>query len=135
MKNVCYKCGSTNHVRETKSKYVRKSGEVTTYSTYKCKKCSDEFAKKHYDRCKAIVFDHYGGLCVCCGEKTQEFLTIDHVNNDGHSEVYQSNGRRITGIQLYARIVKARFPLKYQLMCMNCNFGKRMNGGICPHEV
>ena len=23
---------------------------------------------------------------------------------------------------------------RYQLLCANCNFGKLMNGGVCPHQ-
>jgi len=117
------------------NRYTKKSGEVSEYPYHICKNCSGESQKKYYADRKKKVFYHYGDICICCGEDTHLFLTIDHVNNDGHSEVWASNGRRITGIQLYAQIVKSGFPDKYQLMCMNCNFGKRMNNGICPHEV
>jgi hypothetical protein len=32
-------------------------------------------------------------------------------------------------------IIKTGFPDGYQVLCMNCNWGKRMNKGICPHKV
>ena len=81
-----------------------------------------------------MVFDNYGRVCVCCGEDTFEFLSMDHVYNDGHV-VKTNDGNRISGVHLYVKIVKDGFPDSYQTLCMNCNFGKRMNGGVCPHKA
>lgn len=89
--------------------------------------------KKYYNKHKLDVFEHYGRVCSCCGESEYDFLSIDHINNDGHLEKWPS-GRIISGKQLYQKIVKAGFPDTYQVLCMNCNFGKRMNNGICPHK-
>jgi hypothetical protein len=25
------------------------------------------------------------------------------------------------------------YPEGFQILCMNCQFGKRMNNGVCPH--
>lgn len=61
------------------------------------------------------------------------FLSIDHINNDGHDHTW-STGKRIAGVHLYVKLLVAGFPAGYQLFCMNCNHGKRMNGGVCPHE-
>jgi hypothetical protein len=30
--------------------------------------------------------------------------------------------------------VRNGFPPGYQVLCMNCNHGKRMNNGVCPHK-
>lgn len=130
----CYRCGSLEDVRETLNKYTKKDGTVSIYPSYLCKSCNSKNSRRHYATCKLLVFQHYGQQCVCCGERELSFLTIDHVNNDGKSDVWES-GIRITGIKLYARIVKNNFPIKYQVMCMNCNFGKRMNAGVCPHKM
>jgi hypothetical protein len=27
------------------------------------------------------------------------------------------------------------FPSGYRVLCMNCNHGRKRNGGICPHEL
>lgn len=78
---------------------------------------------------KKMVYDYYGWYCNCCDEDGEPFLTIDHVNNDGHLDRKQS----ITGIRLYQKIVADGFPAKYQILCMNCNFAKKNNEGICPH--
>lgn len=34
-------------------------------------------------KAKAETLDIYGNKCVCCGETNWQFLTIDHINNDG----------------------------------------------------
>lgn len=83
---------------------------------------------------KKLVYDHYGWRCGCCGETTPQFLSVDHVNNDGYLDKNKS-GKKITGAPLYAKIVREGFGDRYQILCMNCNHGKRMNGGICPHNA
>lgn len=99
-----------------------------------CKPCKSARMKKYYDGKRDLVFEHYGNVCNCCSEGNKLFLTIDHINNDGFAERWLSGGR-IIGVQLYQKIVKANYPDSYQLLCMNCNFGKRMNNGVCPHAV
>ena len=74
----------------------------------------------------------YGGVCLCCGEEEKTFLQLDHINNDGHLD------RRVhkTSCKLFARLKAAGWPKdRYQLLCANCNFGKLMNGGSCPHKA
>jgi hypothetical protein len=79
----------------------------------------------------------YGGFrCACCGETEKTFLTLDHIGNDGASWRKRILGGRLrAGYATYAWIYKNGFPEGFQVLCMNCNFGKRMNGGICPHQV
>jgi hypothetical protein len=80
-----------------------------------------------------IVYAHYGNICVCCGETNPFFLTVDHVNNDGNKDL-NSKGNRMSGTSLYLRIIKDNFPDNFQILCMNCNFGKARNKGVCPHK-
>ena len=87
-----------------------------------------------YWKRKKIVFDYYGNICACCGETGKSFLTIDHVNNDGFKERHPG-GSRVSGCNLYYRIIKANFPDTYQILCMNCNHSKRINKGICEHNI
>ncbi len=35
---------------------------------------------------------------------------------------------------LYRWIIKNNFPEEFQILCFNCNSGRHINGGICPHE-
>jgi len=91
------------------------------------KKFHIEHKKKH----KILVYDYYGWCCKCCGETMESFLSIDHVNNDGNSD----RKLKITGVRLYQKIIKENYPDTYQILCMNCNFSKKINKGICQHKL
>ena len=90
------------------------------------------FHAKYRDQDRTLVYAKYGGQCACCGEKEIRFLTVDHVNNDGHIE--RKKGIYTNGSQFYRWIIQNNFPSDYQLLCFNCNLGKARNGGICPHQ-
>ena len=67
-----------------------------------------------------------GGKCRCCGETEPVFLTLDHVQNDGHKD------RKLARHLLMARVEAEGFPPdRYQILCWNCNAAKAMGG--CPH--
>lgn len=102
--------------------------------TIRCNKCKDEMSKarkKIYDQNKRVIFEYYGGKCTCCGEANPLFLTIDHINNDGSkhrkNKQFRSNP--------FHWIIKNDFPDDLQLLCFNCNCGRQLNGGICPHNI
>lgn len=82
-------------------------------------------------KAKLDVVYNYGGKCRCCGETNLKFLTIDHIYNDG----YKERIKQVGGSRIYAMLRRKNCPKKrYQLLCWNCNCGKRMNKGICPHK-
>lgn len=87
-------------------------------------------------RTRDKVFAAYGGYkCVCCGEREPLFLTLDHINNDGGEFRKRVLGRRtMAGVHTYKWLLKNGCPPVVQVMCMNCQHGKLMNGGVCPHE-
>lgn len=76
---------------------------------------------------KQQIFDHYGWPCKCCGEMIPEFLQLDHIFNDGAAE-----RKKIKG-SFYKFVIDQGFPNRYQTLCVNCNWGKRLKG-ICPHQ-
>lgn len=80
---------------------------------------------------KEICFSHYGGyVCVCCGETEVAFLTLDHIGNDG-----APHRKEIGHASIYRWLKRNGYPPGFQAMCLNCNRGKWMNGGICPHKT
>lgn len=83
---------------------------------------------------KNKVYAAYGGYkCACCGETEISFLSIDHVNNNGNKErgrLYSDSGG-----SFYRYLKRNNYPIGYQVLCMNCQWGKRMNNGICPHKL
>src|ERR1019366_10279872 len=97
----------------------------------RCKECVSNINKKINAELKERTVEAYGGICSCCDEKHIEFLTIDHIFNDGSAE------RKLTGadggVSFYKILENNGFPKdRYQLMCWNCNTGKRCNEH-CPH--
>ncbi len=145
---VCRVCGHTKSATEFYS-------DGRGYPLSECKKCSiirtgktakqprvrkkdSESAKAKRIRIRDAVFAAYGGAkCACCGETEIKFLTLDHINNDGgvfRRENFGGQGKG-GGYQTYYWLYRNGFPEGYQVLCANCNHGKRMNNGICPHQV
>lgn len=98
-----------------------------------------EHHKRHSAGCRARlkteVFAAYGGpVCACCGETEPRFLTIDHIDNNGAAQ-RKELGYHGMGSQFHRWLKKNGFPPGYQILCMNCNFGKSRNGGACPHKT
>lgn len=147
---VCTKCG----IEKVESEfYVRKR---KSYRNADCKECVKEKVakrrKESWDRIKdkqaecnrnyrrslrEEALNAYGGMvCACCGEKEPMFLTLDHIDNNGAAERLKIAGRRnAAGTHTYKWLKANGYPPgRYQVLCMNCNFGKRMNKGVCPHH-
>lgn len=89
-------------------------------------------SKEYASRLRLTVLKHYSGgtpHCNCCGEKQLQFLSIDHIDNDG-KELRKVHS---IGATFYNWIISNNFPENLQILCQNCNHGKRVNGGVCPH--
>lgn len=102
-----------------------------------CILCCDK-EKTYSKNIKNEVITFYGGKCKCCNESNIMFLTMDHINNDGASHRRSINGSengKGNHVQIYKWIKKNNFPGIFQVLCFNCNCGKAINGGICPHRV
>lgn len=102
-----------------------------------CHSCHKQRLKEHARRIKgqlkAEVITAYGGRCACCGESMSQFLTIDHINNDG-AEHRKSLGQFPFGKTIYKWLKERGFPKdNFQLLCFNCNCAKGLFGR-CPHQ-
>lgn len=98
-----------------------------------CRTCLNLRTREHWRKYRELVFNHYGWVCKCCGETIKQFMSIDHINNDGYLDK-NPNGKKKSGKELYLLVVKQNYPDKYQTLCMNCNWGKKIGNGKCPHE-
>ncbi len=145
----CTKCGQTKPSSEY---YMRTRGKSISSCCKECTKTTrhayvysdrraeirrrDNISKsKHRNRLKEAAFAAYGGYkCACCGETEKAFLTIDHMKNDGSSHRKSLGSKTAAGVHTYRWLVRHNFPEGFQVLCMNCNWGKRMNG-TCPHQV
>lgn len=108
-----------------------------------CKKCSREknraSYKKNYlkrraanlkyvHKNKAIVFQHYGNQCACCGQSYVDYLQLDHKEGGG-----STHRRSLPNTQsIYRWAILNEFPASLQLLCANCHFAKTKNKA-CHH--
>jgi hypothetical protein len=153
---VCRKCGSTEIYE------IRRKDSLGRVKR-QCRPCTNqknlEWETKHRDqhlarlrrfntseigkayqryyasKIKDEVFQAYGNECRCCGENEPVFLTIDHI--DGSGAAHKASGEiGPSGSKLYRWLKRRGFPKdNFQLLCLNCNRGKFLNRGRCPHEV
>lgn len=146
-KGICCKCwrekidGNTVSCKKCKLKYKnRKTEALDNGFCNRCFKnvlssgtcCEECLAKLKTSRAiiRDKVFVAYGGYrCACCGESEPDFLTIDHIENNGHL-LRKEQG---SGNPFYQWLIKNKFPNGYQVLCMNCQIGKS-KFGICPHK-
>jgi hypothetical protein len=80
------------------------------------------------------VLEAYGGRCTCCGLEDMDFLSLDHVNNDGAEErqLLRSQGLPTKGPAFYRWPARNAYPQDLQVLCFNRNFAEGLDGGICP---
>jgi hypothetical protein len=88
--------------------------------------------KDSYRRRRMEALIKYGGdipCCACCGDSHYEFLTIDHINNDGasHRKSLKDPNRIVYWLKIN------NYPSGFQVLCHNCNLAKSIYK-TCPHK-
>lgn len=151
-KGECNDCAKKRSDRQ-KKKYTEEAIKISQKRQEKikegiCPRCGKQPPNEHMKHCndcleiqrqyalsvKEKAYNGYGGYkCNCCGETTPEFLNLDHVHDDG-AEHRRQAGNRGSGTGLYLWAIKNGFPPILQVLCANCNLGKRLNKGVCPHK-
>jgi predicted restriction endonuclease len=76
------------------------------------------------------VFQHYGEKCACCSISDIRVLTIDHID----PSTKKQKGHLNVGYSIHYWLIKNNFPLGFQTLCHNCNWGKHIYG-VCPHQL
>ena len=94
-----------------------------------CHNTSHQRKLKQRRELRNRVLDYLGSACSCCGESIRQFLNIDHANGDGSHERKRTHVRR-----MHEQILAGLRP-DLRLLCWNCNLGRELNGGTCPHET
>jgi len=113
---------------EVKKKKLQRDAEWRKKNRARANELSRISKIKYERRCKKLVFEHYGNTCACCGESNLKFLSVDHINGGGCKHRKQTKGK------ICVWLYKNNFPKGFQILCFNCNWGKHINGGICPHK-
>jgi len=152
--SICRECG----ILLTDENWYASYKKIPNYI---CKKCDYKYVKKwrqnnkdrynqlknkwqhdNRDKCNQLqreerrqlrdeVIDAYGGKCACCDETRKEFLTIDHIDGDGAKQKREIGVAGSTGLYYWLR--QNDYPEGFQVLCFNCNMGKR-NYSVCPHN-
>ena len=137
---ICQECRK-KEAKTKRQKYIDKglckncgAHPIRSETTTTCQKCFDRAKankKKRQSKNWEMILDHYGPKCNCCGETTTEFLTLDHINNDGAVHKRSLNTKDSHAIKKW--VVQNHFPDNFQILCYNCNC-VRNTLGYCPHE-
>lgn len=124
---TCSRCKEIKNINRFAS---RSNGK---YKRGVCIDCYNKRTREIWHKLRIEIFDRYGWSCKCCGETIKEFLSLDHINNDGYLDK-NPGGSKKSGKELYLLVKKNNFPDTFQTLCMNCNWGKKIGNGICPHN-
>lgn len=80
-----------------------------------------------YKQYRREQIERYGNKCACCGEDHYEFLTFDHINNDG------AEHRRVTkGDKIVWLLRRSEYRDDIRVLCWNCNCSRQYHG-VCVH--
>lgn len=132
-----YRSKHLDHLKEINRANWRKRRQEPEYCESERKR-----GRQYWNDLRHEVIVAYGGFkCACCGETEPRFLTIDHVFNDGAKHRREldyvtkvGNGKGLSGAKTWKWLKDHNYPAGFQVLCMNCNFGKARNGGVCPHK-
>lgn len=125
---VCVRCGKEKPSNEMTRRPQTKRGYRGA-----CRACVNEKSRAKWRYYRNLILDTYGRSCACCGESEEIFLALDHILDDGYLDKHP-NGEKKSGKELYLLVARQGFPDKYQILCNNCNWGKKIKG-ICPHQT
>ena len=127
----CTYCNSAKAKKYRAAHLDQEKAYFESYYAANKQKISD-YHKRHRQQLRLLVLSHYSNgtpTCACCRESRFEFLTLDHIHNNG-----AAHKRQVGRGQVYYSIRDAGFPPEYQVLCFNCNCAKGTYG-ICPHEI
>lgn len=129
--NCAYKAKRMSENRSSRKWYKKNLEKVRKYKASNMKKYRkrnpEKYNKQSRDakaRIREKIFKLYGNQCVSCGFTDRRALTLDHIKNNGAEE------RRLLGERgVYYRAIDEYRPEEYQILCMNCQFIKRVEVG------
>jgi hypothetical protein len=126
-KRKCKLCGHTFFLLHMSNLYC---GDACRKKGYRQNRL--RAAKKNHQKVKAEGIAHYSNgknCCDCCGENNINFLCFDHFIATANANPGSWKSRRDS-----AAFLKQRgWPPGIQILCYNCNYGKRKND-TCPHK-
>ena len=103
-----------------------------------CKFCNNEHRKARFreDRYLALLHYSHGDIkCHCCGERNIEFLSLDHIKDDGAEHRRSIGVHRGGGQHFSSWLRKTGYTYAdLAVSCHNCNMARALYGQ-CPHKA
>ncbi len=108
------------HLREYKKKYYLEHREENKLK-------NREYSIKYHHRQKIEILSYYSNedipYCAVCGDNRLACLSIDHIQGGGNRHRKSIKGN------FYSWLKKQGYPEGYQVLCMNCQYIKRVEEG------
>lgn len=119
--------------REYRLGHVEEIKEQERGYRLRCREKIKERVQRHTATVKWEVLTHYSvgvsPTCARCGETDIDCLVLDHV--DGHGA---ERRRQRGGWEGYIYLRARGYPIGFQVLCMNCNILKAVQGLKCTVE-
>lgn len=127
----CLTCGISFHTKTSDSRWsycskrckIRSPGRRLYYQNHKeeWKEYNKEYNSRRNYELKMDVYKHYSPELKCpkCGFDDIRALSIDHVNGGGRNKTAYKRW-------LYKWIIDHNYPAEFQILCMNCQWIKRV---------
>lgn len=126
----CYSC------KPCWNAYQLSRPKKKAYSLKHYYKKRDYYLNKAQNRWRELKFEvmyrlcgNSNPICQCCCEDSIEFLSIDHINNNGAKQRREDK----SSAKICRWLKKNNYPKGYQVLCFNCNMAKALYGS-CPHH-
>lgn len=114
---VCRGVQERRRERRRAAKCCTSCGRPAEANKTKCSVCLSESRDAHAAY-RLAALEAYGTSCKHCGIDTLQFLTIDHIADDGaeHRKLIGSSSSA-----LYRWLASQNYPEGFQTLCWNCN--------------
>lgn len=91
-----------------------------------------EADRRYHWKLKVSAITTYGGKCVHCGITNIQYLTIDHIDNNGGAHREQLFGsKRQAGHVFYSWLKRNDYPPGYRVLCYNHNSSRQFHPELC----
>ena len=129
---LCFNCNLGKNVRLNTEKPIKLRITDADKNIIEKRMRLNIWRKNHRILVKQEILARYGNVCNCCGISNPDVLTMDHID-DGGTKIRKEN---LSQRNIFEYLYRMDIDLKtFQILCFNCNFGKQVNGGICPHKI
>jgi len=103
----------------TKDRFFKNRGRYDGLSVL-CKTHHTEEARRSVEKLKDAIFVLLGDHCAQCGFDDKRALQIDHIHGGGRKD-----RAKLSPFKYYEQVLREG-KSRYQILCANCNFIKRV---------